>query len=92
MKKKIAAPRVKWGVRKDDVVRVLSGDDRGKQGKILQVLPRRGMALVEGVNLVTKHVKKTQERPEGGRVPREAPIRICKLKKVTAARAEKKAE
>ncbi len=72
-------------VRKGDTVAVLAGDDRGRQGKVLQVLPDRGRALVEGVNLVTKHLRKTQDNPQGGIVRKEAPIALSNLKPLREA-------
>ncbi|MDD3748799.1 MAG: 50S ribosomal protein L24, partial [Candidatus Bipolaricaulis anaerobius] len=53
-------------VRKGDRVKVISGDDRGKVGKVLQVFPEKGRVLVEGVNIVTKHQRPTQAVREPG--------------------------
>lgn len=53
-------------VKKDDVVVVISGDDKGKKGKVLKVSPKEGKVLVEGVNMVKKHVKPRKEGDEGG--------------------------
>ncbi len=69
----------KLHVRKGDTVKVLSGDDRNKTGRVLAVYPKKQTALVEGVNLVTKHLKPSQANPEGGRNEQEAPIRVAKL-------------
>lgn len=68
-------------IRKGDLVLVRSGADKGKRGKVLRVIPgdEGGKALVEGVNLVFKHLKKSQKHPQGGRIRREAPIWQCKL-------------
>ena len=59
-------------IRKGDLVAVISGEDRGKRGKVLRVIPETGKVVVEGVNLVTKHMRKSQQNPQGGRVHREA--------------------
>ena len=66
-------------IRKNDVVVVMAGGSRGKTGKVLQVLPASGRAVVEGLNLVRKHLRKTQERPQGGIADKEAPIALSKL-------------
>ena len=66
-------------IRKNDMVIAISGADAGKTGKILQVLPARGRAIVEGIRLVKKAVKKTQDNPQGGIVAKEASIAVSKL-------------
>lgn len=58
---------------------VISGSHSGKQGKILQVLPKKDRAIVEGVNLVKKHQKKTQDNPQGAIVEREGSIHVSNL-------------
>lgn len=67
--------RIKTG---DEVV-VISGEYANKVGKVKSVDPKAGTAVVEGVNMVHKAVRRTQENPEGGFVDFEAPIRLCKL-------------
>ena len=71
----------KLSVRRDDVVMVISGDERGKTGKVLRVLPSRRMAVVEGLNLVKRHVRKTQDNPQGGIVEKESPFPVSKLRR-----------
>ena len=66
-------------IKKDDVVFVLSGDDRGQQGRVLSVDRKKGRAIVEGVNMITKAMKPNAQHPQGGLVKMEAPIRLCKL-------------
>ena len=66
-------------IKKGDMVQVITGDDKGKTGKVLQVLGER--ALVEGLNFVKKHMRKTQDNPQGGVFEKEAPIHISNLKK-----------
>ena len=69
-------------IKKDDLVVVLSGKDKGKQGKVLTVLPSESKVIVEGVNVVTKHKKPTSQTDQGGIVKKEAPIYACKVQKV----------
>jgi len=70
----------KCHVKKGDTVVVIAGDDKGKSGKVLHVVPQTGRALVEGINVVKKHMQKTQDNPQGGIVEKEAPIAISNLK------------
>jgi large subunit ribosomal protein L24 len=66
-------------IRRNDIVMVTRGRDSGKQGKVLQVMAEAGRAVVEGVNLVTKHVRKSQDNPQGGIVRKEAAISLANL-------------
>ena len=61
-------------IRVGDTVVVIAGKDNGKTGEVLQVLAKEERVIVEGVNMVTKHVKPSQADPEGGIVNKEAPI------------------
>lgn len=72
----------KIGIKRGDVVSAIAGEDvsSGKTGKVLFVDPRKQRAIVEGFNLVKKHMRKTQDNPEGGIVEVEAPIHISNLK------------
>jgi large subunit ribosomal protein L24 len=72
--------KVKCRIRKGDTVEVIAGEEKGKSGKVLQVNPQSGRVLVEGVNIVKKHMKKTQDNAQGGIVDMEAPIAISNLK------------
>ncbi len=67
-------------IKKGITVDVIAGDDKGKSGKVLQVIPESGRVLVEGVNFVKKHMQKSEDNPQGGIVEREAPIAISNLK------------
>jgi len=69
-------------VRRDDVVMVMAGRDRGKRGKVLRVFPARGRAVVEGINLVKRHLRPTQDRPTGGFTSQEAPIAVANLARI----------
>ena len=66
-------------VKKGDTVVVLSGKDKGKQGKVLGTVPGSLKVVVEGINMVTCHVKPRRQGEEGGIVKRETPIRVCKV-------------
>lgn len=66
-------------IRVGDTVEVIAGNDKGKQGEVLQILSKLDKVIVEGVNVVTKHVKPSQADPEGGIVTREAPIHVSNV-------------
>ncbi|MDX2225526.1 MAG: 50S ribosomal protein L24 [Verrucomicrobiae bacterium] len=66
-------------VKKNDVVVVLSGEDGGKRGKVLQVLPKKERVIIEGVNFIKKHVKKSPNNPQGGIETREGTIHASKV-------------
>ena len=65
-------------LRKGDTVVVLAGKDKGKEGEILQVMPKEGRAIVQGVNMVIRHTRQTQQT-QGGRIPKEASIDLSNL-------------
>ena len=69
----------KLHIRKGDTVKILSGNERGKTGKVLEVYPSDYKAIVEGINMVFKHVKPSANNPEGGINKQEAPIVANKL-------------
>ena len=74
-----AAPvRVKMHVTKGDTVQVISGDDKGKRGQIIQVYPKTGRVVVRGINMIKKHQRATQTA-EGGIIEREAAIHHSKV-------------
>ncbi|WP_440897183.1 50S ribosomal protein L24 [Amphibacillus sp. Q70] len=66
-------------VKKGDKVKVLSGKDKGKQGVILAAYPKRDRVLVEGVNMVKKHQKPSQDNPQGGILEQEATIHVSNV-------------
>ena len=70
----VNAERVKIHVAKGDVVRVVRGDDKGKEGKIIRVLLKTGRVVVEGVNIVKKHRKARSEQEPGGIIEMPAPM------------------
>ncbi len=61
-------------IKKDDKVVIIAGKNKGARGVVLSVQPKNDVVVVEGVNMATHHVKRSNENPEGGRVRREAPI------------------
>ncbi|MBI4550546.1 MAG: 50S ribosomal protein L24 [Candidatus Omnitrophica bacterium] len=66
-------------LKKNDTVSVLTGRDRGKKGKILKLYPEKQTAIVEHVNMVKKHMRRTQANPKGGIVVREGSVKISNL-------------
>ena len=66
-------------IQNGDTVEVISGKDKSVVGKVISVDHKKQMVIVEGVNLVYKHVKPSQKNPQGGRLHRESPIRACKV-------------
>lgn len=72
---------MKQNVKKGDMVIVIAGDDKGKKGKILKVFPKKQRAIVEGLNIVKKHVKARPPKvPQGGIIEEAAPIHMSNLK------------
>ena len=66
-------------IKKNDTVIVLSGKDKGKQGKVLGTVPSEAKVVVEGINKVTCHIKPRKQGEQGGIVKKETPIRACKV-------------
>ena len=69
-------------IKKDDTVVVLSGKDKGKQGKVLETMPSMGKVLVQGVNIATTHVKPRRQGEEGGIIRKEIPMYASKVMRV----------
>ena len=67
-------------VQQNDMVLVISGDDRGRRGKVLKVFPDKNRVIVEGINMTKRHTRPTQQLPQGGIVEKEAPIHISNVK------------
>jgi len=74
--------RQKFHVKKGDQVQVISGNHSGSTGKILAVLPKKQQVLIEGVRLIKKHTKKSQDNPQGAIIEREGPIHVSNVKLV----------
>ena len=73
---------IKIKIKKDDNVIVNSGNSKGKKGKVIKVFPAENRAMVEGVNLISKHTKPNAANPQGGIIKQELPIHISNLKLV----------
>ena len=69
-------------IRRDDTVIVLSGKDKGKQGKVLRADPKNGKVVVEGVNVAKRHQRPRKQGEEGGIISKETPIYACKVMRV----------
>ncbi|MEA4868915.1 MAG: 50S ribosomal protein L24 [Bacteroidia bacterium] len=69
----------KLHIKKGDTVFVNAGDDRGKTGRVLEVITEKNRAIVEGINLVSKHTKPNAKHPQGGIIKQEAPIHVSNL-------------
>ncbi len=78
----------KLHIKKGDMVKVLAGEDRGKQGRVLEVDRKRTRALVEGLRINKKHSKPTTATPQGGIVEKEGPIHISNLMLIDAKTGE----
>lgn len=81
--------QTRFHIKKGDEVQVISGNHRGATGKILQVLPKKQQVLIEGVRLIKKSVRKSQDTPNGAIVTREGPIHISNVKIVEAPRPKR---
>jgi len=66
-------------IKKDDTVIVMTGDAAGQTGKVLRVIPNKGVAVVQGLNMVKKSIRRSETAPNGGFVEREAPINLSNL-------------
>ena len=74
----------KLKIKSGDTVRVIAGDHKGSEGKILKVLLEKNKVIVEGVNMVKKHMKPSAQSPQGGIVEKEASIQISNLSLLTS--------
>lgn len=75
-------------IKKGDTVYVNTGEDRGQQGRVLEVYPKQYRALVEGINMVSKHTKPNSDNPQGGIIQKEAPVDISNLRLVDPSTGE----
>src|SRR5438477_1816894 len=71
--------RIILDVIKDDEVMVIRGDDQGKKGKVLRTIPHKRQVVVQNLNYVWKHMRRSQQNPQGGRLHKEAPLSISKV-------------
>ena len=74
----------KFKIKSGDTVKVIAGDHKGSEGKVLQIIKDKGRVLVEGVNLVSKHTKPSAQNPQGGIVKKEASMHISNIMLVDA--------
>jgi large subunit ribosomal protein L24 len=84
------ANRQKFHVKKGDSVQVISGNHKGASGKVVAVLPKKSQVVVEGVRMVKKHTKKSQENPNGAILEREGPLHISNVKLLEAGAGKAK--
>jgi len=75
-------------IKKGDLVYVNTGEYKGQKGRVLEVLPKQQRAIVEGVNLVSRHTKPNNDYPQGGIIKKEAPIHISNLSLVDPSSGE----
>lgn len=80
--------KIKFHIRKGDTVKIIAGNDKGKTGKVLEVNTAKYRAIVEGANMITKHVKPSAANPEGGIQQTEAGIHLSNLKVVDPSSGE----
>jgi large subunit ribosomal protein L24 len=71
--------RIILDVRRDDEVMVMRGDEKGKKGKVLRTIPHRRMVVVQNLNYTWKHLRRSQQNPQGGRLHVESPLPIAKV-------------
>ena len=76
---------MKLHVKKGDTVQILSGKDKGKQGKIISAQPDKAKVVVEGINKVKRHSKPSMKVPQGGIISKEMPLHVCKVQLVCPA-------
>ena len=77
--------RSRFHVKKGDQVQVITGNHRGATGKVLQVLPKKEQVLIEGVRLIKRHMRKSQDNPQGSIAEREGPIHVSNVKLIENA-------
>ena len=77
-------------VKKGDIVVVTSGTQKGKRGKILAVLPGKQRVIIEGVRMIKKHMRKSQDQPQGGIVEKEGTVHLSNVRKAELYDASKK--
>ena len=83
---------MKYKVKKGSDVVVITGEHKGKKGKILEVLRDSQRVIIEGINLRKKYLKKSQENPNGGMIEKEMPIHYSNIKVITNKTEEKQEE
>lgn len=66
-------------IKKGDMVEIITGDNKGKTGKVMKVLPEKNRVIIEGLNLAFKHVRPSQKNPQGGRIRVEQPVHLSNV-------------
>src|SRR5947209_4932449 len=87
----MATNRLHFHVKKGDSVEVITGNHRGASGKVIQILPKKQQVLIEGVRMIKKHTRKSQDNPQGAIIQREGPIHISNVKRVEQTETTSKA-
>lgn len=77
-------------VKRGDIVEVISGNHKGATGKVLEVIPAKSQVLIEGVRMIKKHQRKTQDQPTGAILEREGPIHVSNVKITEKSSSDKK--
>ena len=67
------------GIKKNDTVMLISGDEKGKSGRVLSVLPSKDRILIESLNMIKRHMKPSKKYSQGGIIEREAPVHLSKV-------------
>lgn len=80
---------MKLKIKSGDTVRVIAGDHKGEEGKVVKVFPLKNRAIVEGINLISKHTKPSAQNPQGGIVKKEASLHVSNLMLVENGQAVK---
>ena len=84
--------RPHFHVHRGDVVEVISGNHKGSSGKVLNIIAAKSQVIVEGVRMIKKHQRKSQDQPNGAIIEREGPLHISNVKLVEKAAADKPAK
>ena len=84
--------RPNFHVHRGDIVEVISGNHKGASGKVLQIIAGKNQVLIEGVRMIKKHQRKTQDQPNGAIIEREGPLHISNVKLVEKAASDKPAK
>jgi len=71
--------KAKVKIKKGDIVRVISGEDKGSEGKVLEVYPVKNRVMIEGINIISKHTKPNTQNPDGGIIKQEAAIHLSNV-------------
>ena len=79
---------MKIKIKTGDTVRVIAGDHKGNEGKVVRILKEKNKAIVEGINMVSKHAKPSANNPQGGIIKKEAPIHISNLSLIDSKSGE----